>query len=152
MVDGLDDLLQRGYRYALSLTHDDDAAQDILQNACLNISRRGGPWEIRYLIVTIRHCHIDSVRRSQKFDLQPIDDMDLIGDLDIALTSIDPQLEAALAHLREDERELLYLSVVEGYPAGELAKITERPRGTILSRIHRAKQKLRLFLTQDMPE
>ena len=151
-VDELDDLLQRGYRYALSLTHDNEAAQDILQSACLNICRRGGPWYIGYLITTIRHSHIDTLRQTQKLNVYPIDDMDLIGDIDIALTSIDPQLEAALGYLREDERELLYLSVVEGYPARELAELTERPRGTILSLIHRAKQKLRLLLTQDIPK
>lgn len=148
----LDDLLQRGYRYALSLAHDHEMAQDILQTACLKISRRGGPWHIGYLTTTIRNSYIDDFRRSQKLSIDPVDDMDLIADIDIPLTTFDPQLEAALAQLRDHERELLYLSVVEGYPARELAELTEQPRGTILSLLHRAKRKLRVLLTQDIPE
>ncbi|MEM7343606.1 MAG: RNA polymerase sigma factor [Chloroflexota bacterium] len=150
--DNLDDLLQRGYRYALSLTHNDDMAQELLQEACLKISRRGGPWQIRYFMTTIRNSYIDGFRRSKKVEFYPLDDIELIGDLDITLTSFDPQLESALAKLGDTERELLYLSVVEGYPASELAQLTDRPRGTILSTLHRAKQKLRVLLNLNIPE
>ncbi len=151
-ADDLDELLHRGYRYALSLAHDCEMAQELLQDACLKISRRGGPWQIRYLITTIRNGYIDSYRRAKKFDFYPIDEFDLIGDIDVVLTALDPQLEAALAQLREGERELLYLSIMEEYSASELAALTERPRGTILSTLHRAKQKLRTFLTQNVYE
>lgn len=143
----LDDLLHRGYRYALSLTHNSETAQDLLQDACLRISRRGGPWSIRYLITTIRNRHIDLQRRSSKLDFTSLDEFDLIGDVDVTMRSFDPQLERALAQLNEDERELLYLSVMEGYSASELAKLTKRPRGTILSSLHRSKKKLQKLLT-----
>ncbi len=151
-TDGLDDILHRGYRYAFSLTHDDEMAQDILQEACLKISRRGGPWQIPYLVTTIRNTYFDSLRRSRKIKFEPLDDLDFMGDIDITLTSFDPQLETALGQLRADARELLYLSVVEGYSANELAELTQRPRSTILSILYRTKQKLRIFLAQDMPE
>ena len=135
--DNLDDILQNGYRYALSLTHDSQLAQDLLQSVCLKISKKGGPWEIRYLIRSIRNGYIDNLRRSRKLDFYPIDDIDLVGDVDLMLTSFDPELESALAQLREDSRELLYLSIVEGYTASELAELTQKPRGTILSILHR---------------
>jgi len=144
----IDELLNRGYRYALSLSHDDDVAQDLLQEACLRISRRNGPWKIQYLITTIRNCYIDGYRRAQKVDFSSIENLDLMGDSDVCLTSLDPALETALAQLRLDERELLYLSIMEGYTASELAKLMKKPRGTILSTLHRAKNKLRAFLTQ----
>lgn len=143
----LDDLLHRGYRYALSLTHNSEAAQDLLQDACLRISRRGGPWSIRYLITTIRNRHIDLQRRSAKLDFTSLDDFDLIGEVDVTMRSFDPELERALAQLNDDERELLYLSVMEGYSAAELARLTKRPRGTVLSTLHRSKKKLQKLLT-----
>lgn len=146
--DNLDDLLDRGYRYALSLTHNNEAAQDLLQDACLRISRRGGPWNIRYLITTIRNRHIDDHRRASRLDFTELNDSSLIGDIDVNFTSFDPQLEMALAELRDDERELLYLSVMEGYSAREIAKLTNRPRGTVLSLIHRAKKKLERYLSE----
>jgi len=149
--DALGDLLNRGYRYALSLAHDADMAQDLLQDACLRLSRRGGPWKVGYLITTIRNCYIDGYRRSQKFEFSSIDNLNLVGDVDVYMTSLDPQLESALAQLRIEERELLYLSIIEGYSAGELAKLTEKPRGTILSILHRAKKKLRGILTGFCP-
>lgn len=150
--DDLGDLLDRGYRYALSLAHNNEAAQDLLQDACLRISRRGGPWNIRYLITTIRNRHIDVHRRAQKIQFSSLDDFDLMGEVDVTMSSIDPQLEAALAQLNDDERELLYLSVMEGYSAGEIAKLTKRPRGTILSSLHRSKKKLERLLTVNASE
>ena len=89
-TNGLDDILHRGYRYAFSLTHDDEMAQDILQEACLKISRRGGPWQIPYLVTTIRNTYFDSLRRSRKIEFEPLDDLDFMGDIDIILTSFDP--------------------------------------------------------------
>ena len=55
-------------------------------------------------------------------------------------------LSAALAELSPGERELLFLAVIEEYTAVEIARLTGRPRGTVLSSIHRTKQKLRLAL------
>ena len=145
----LDETLQNGYRYALSLSHDTQLAQDLLQTACLKISKQGGPWHIRYLVTTIRNSYIDNLRRSRKLDFYPIDEIDMIGDVDLMLSSFDPQLESALAQLQEDVRELLYLSVVEEYSASELAELTQRPRGTILSLLYRTKKSLRQLLTAD---
>jgi len=59
----------------------------------------------------------------------------------------DRQLQSALATLRVREREALFLSVIEGYTAQEIAELTLSSRGTILSLIHRARQKLNQRLT-----
>ncbi|MCL4236597.1 MAG: hypothetical protein KJ042_19005, partial [Deltaproteobacteria bacterium] len=52
------------------------------------------------------------------------------------------QIAAALGQLRPDEREAVYLQCVEGHSAAEIAKLTGRARGTVLSLIFRAKHKL----------
>jgi DNA-directed RNA polymerase specialized sigma24 family protein len=62
---------------------------------------------------------------------------------------LDPELASALQQLRPDERELLYLSAVEEYSANEIAKLTHKPRGTILSILHRTKKKLRQILAKE---
>ena len=150
--NSLEEKLQNGYRYALALIHDSQMAQDLLQTACLKISKRGGPWEMPYIVTTIRNSYIDNLRRSRKLDFYPIDEEDLVGDVDMMLSSFDPELESALAQLQEDVRELLYLSVVEEYSASELADLTQRPRGTILSILHRTKRTLRGLLSQQQPD
>ena len=143
----LNDLLRRAFRYALSLTHDRAGAEELVQDACLGVSRAGGPWRIEYLIAAIRNRHCDLCRRRRTLEFHPLEQ-------DVAAAPFtsdgDPELESALASLRAEERELLYLAAVEEYSASRIAEMTGRPRGTVLSAIHRAKQKLRGLLT-DVP-
>ena len=51
-------------------------------------------------------------------------------------------MELLMSKLRPEESEALFLNVVEGYTASEISERTGSPRGTILSHIHRARQKL----------
>ena len=48
-----------------------------------------------------------------------------------------------LQELSHQDRELLYLWAVEGRTVQELAERTDTPRGTLLSRLHRLKNRLR---------
>jgi RNA polymerase sigma-70 factor (ECF subfamily) len=145
-------LLTSGYRYALSLTHDASAAEDLLQDACLAILGAGGPWERPYLFVTLRNKFIDHCRREAKIRFLSLEGGDELRPLDAADDWEAPdalrygQLERALGALRFEEREALFLAAVEGYTADEIGKLTSRPRGTVLSLLHRAKAKLRTLL------
>jgi DNA-directed RNA polymerase specialized sigma24 family protein len=56
-----------------------------------------------------------------------------------------------LASIRPEEREAIYLNIVEGYTAQEIAEITETSRNSILSLIHRGKKKLATHL-EDFPD
>jgi RNA polymerase sigma-70 factor (ECF subfamily) len=140
------ELLLRGYRYALALTHDPTRAEDLVSGALTVMIERRSPRRPSYLFTVIRNRFIDEYRRSKRVTFSPLDDAD-----DSALAAPigpDPvvdleQLEAALALLRPAEREAVYLVYVEEYTAREVAQITHRPRGTILSLLHRAKAKLR---------
>ena len=57
-------------------------------------------------------------------------------------------LAQSLGQLSMEEREALYLWAVEGYTAKEIAKIGSLSRNTVLSRIHRARAKLRSLLQE----
>ena len=142
----LGDLLERAHRYALSLTHDPHRAEDLIQDACLAVSRRGGPWRIEYLISVIRNRHIDLHRRNGRVRFKPLRPSASVGGNGHAKGAIDEELAAALGTLGPNAREMLYLAVVEGYSATQIARATGRPRGTVLSSIHRSKHKLRTAL------
>ncbi len=147
MADGLEELLQSGFRYALSLTHNSAQADDLLQEACLSIIQADGPWHRGYLFTTIRNRFIDQYRaqaRRPKEELG-VPDYPLVPD-ETTLLADQETVDQALARLRPPEREALYLSTFESYTAQEIADLTGRPRGTILSLIHHAKGKLRDFL------
>lgn len=61
-----------------------------------------------------------------------------------ALESLpDADIQAALAGLREDYREAIYLADVEGFSYKEIAEIMETPIGTVMSRLHRGRAMLR---------
>lgn len=147
----LRDLLQRGYRYALSLTHDPDEAEDLVQDAALSISRRSGPWNMPFLITIIRNRFIDLYRRKKRVPFEPLDEQvyDTYEDDALPESVEHDQLEAILGGLKPAEREILYLSAVEEYTTAEIAEMTGRPRGTVLSLLHRTKLKLRKRLTHE---
>jgi RNA polymerase sigma-70 factor (ECF subfamily) len=72
-------------------------------------------------------------------DNQPVNiDPRVMEDIVIA----EHEVAALMAMLEPLERELLYCWAVEGYTAQEIADWTDSPRGTVLSRIHRLRQKI----------
>ena len=155
LPDDIDGLLDAGYRYALSLTHDAAEAEDLVQDASLALLASGGSWQRSYFFATVRNRFIDRYRRSRKVLFLALDHeidgkqegVDLSWEAPGVLES--GLLERALSTLRTEEREALFLAVVEGYTAEEIGKLTDRPRGTILSLLHRAKRKLRELLNAE---
>jgi len=149
----LEALLQSAFRYGLSLTHDHVEAEDLLQDACVAVVRAGGKWEKAYLFATIRNRFIDRYRRNKRMLFVPLEGTgDAVEDEQSEAGWEGPDvieadtLNRALGQLRPEERELLFFTFVEGYTAQQIASMTNRPRGTILSLIHRSKAKLRRLL------
>lgn len=149
--DGFADLADRAYRYALALTGDPERAADAVQDAWVAVLRCGGPLAIGYLLTAVRSRVIDQSRRPR---LVLVTDDDLRaasnreGNNPTGMDEVgSDRLDAALARLREDEREALYLTVVEGWSVAAVANQQRRPRGSVLSVLHRARAKLRTWLT-----
>jgi len=142
--------LQGLFRYGFSLTHDEDAAYDLLQDA-LEISLRKAPENTAaamcYVQRIMRNRFIDQYRRDRRHPTVSFDDEDrepliidprVLEDIVIA----EHEVEAIMAMLEPLERELLFLWAVDGCTAQEIADRTDSPRGTVLSRIHRLRQKI----------
>lgn len=150
--EDLNELLDRGLRYALSLTHDRCDAEDLLQDAATAMLAKGAEWEIYYLFATIRNRFIDRCRRTQRVTFVSLESHPSFAEAcethEVADCLERNRLHGALASLRDDERETLFLSVVEGFTAEEIARFTGRARGTVLSVIFRAKRKLRTMLDE----
>lgn len=151
----LEALLQGAFRYALSLTHDNAEAEDLLQDACIAVVRSGGKWDKAYLFATIRNRFIDRYRRNRRILFVPLEGSSEAERAEETRSEeaweVPDVIEAetlhrALGQLRPEERELLFLAFVEGYTAQQIASMTSRPRGTILSLIHRSKAKLRRLI------
>ncbi|MEE9319576.1 MAG: RNA polymerase sigma factor [Granulosicoccus sp.] len=147
-------LLQAAYRYAHTLTGNQDDAQDLVHEGWLRVVERHGSTPDKALLFrVIRNLQIDRYRHSQRFPSESFDEQRLVGltvEEECALSAADDRLLAAgLARLRRVEREALFLSVIEGYTAEEIARLTDSTRGTVLSLIHRSRLKLRRWLLSD---
>jgi len=149
------DLLDAGYRYALVLCRDAEQAADLVQDAWIAVLRAGKSAPPRgYLFRAVRSRFVDALRRrphlveTRQLDPEtmpgPNPEVDSDGSV---LDALGPgALDEALAELRWEEREALALMVLEGLSAGAAARVLDKPRGTVLSLVHRAKQRLRATL------
>lgn len=147
------ELLDHGYRYALSLTHHEQDAEDFVQTAFFRLYRsRGCVKHKALLITTIRNLFFDQCRRQRNkvvITLDNPDDIDQQPASTQSLPGTNLDMDELLARLRPEEREALYLSAVDGCSASEIAKLTGQPRNTVLSLIHRAKKKLEAILERE---
>jgi len=140
-----EELLQSGFRYAYALTHHHHDAEDLVQTAWLKLHQRYGTMTTKALFfTTIRNLYIDQYRRRKRIQF-----ITLTGEHEhFSASGKTPKeetkvaIEHMLAKLRDIEREALFLHIVEGYSANEIATLTGRPRGTVLSLIHRSRKKL----------
>ena len=141
------DILNSGYRYALSLCSNRQDAEDIVHDAWVRLDNRyGKPPEKSLLYTTIRNLYIDRYRRAMKIRFSEFEEHSYVPDTNAFDGITSDELERFLRQLRDVERETLYLSIVEGYTADEISTMTSTARGTVLSMIHRAKIKLRTWM------
>jgi RNA polymerase sigma-70 factor (ECF subfamily) len=61
----------------------------------------------------------------------------------------DKEIQAAMQRLPPQFREVVYYVDVEGFRYEEIAAMTNCPRGTVMSRLHRGRQRLRVALAPD---
>jgi RNA polymerase sigma-70 factor (ECF subfamily) len=143
--------LQKGYRYAVALTHHLEDAQDLVHEAWLNLSRRYGRVESNAVLFTaVRNLFVDQCRRKKIVQFESLDEPEA-PDVPEAVENqpgMQGDLNALLAILRPVEREALFLHYYEGRTAEEIGQMTSQPRGTVLSLLHRAIAKLREAVVQ----
>ena len=139
-------LLLAGYRYALSLAHHEQDAEDLVQHACLKVFRAKGRLSNKqYFLTTIRNLFYDAHRGRKRKNESKLPEGELEDPSPNQQRSVDGRidLETVLGSLSNEHREVLYLNCVEGFSAEEISQMTGVPKGTILSPRSRAKKKNR---------
>ncbi len=143
-----DDQLNHAYRYCLALTGDADDAYDLLQSGMVKWLARpdakvGNP--AAYLRRLLRNLFIDLKRAHKPTPLAEARPVEALADDSGDLETLTIRAELAgeiLAQCGTQDRELLFLWAVEGYTIDEIARIVDRPRGTLLSRLHRIRKRV----------
>ena len=156
----------RLYRLAWRLTGTKPEAEDLFQELLVKAySLLGELVEIEepgsWLSRVMYNLFIDQHRRFTRQRMHVVDEGHLpgegiagiAGDLDPVADSerIDriQRLDAALAKLSEEQRIIVLLHDTEGYKLAEIGELTGTPEGTIKSRLHRARVRLRQILSAD---
>jgi len=155
-VDGL-------YRLAHRLTGDRHDAEDLVQELLLRLfDRRRKLREIAdlrpWLARSLYNLYIDTLRAHRRTPFANLDGegetrLESLPDTDNAeYDDLDSSLQAALDRLNENHRSLILFHDVEGYTLPELSQILAQPIGTLKSRLHRARARLRELLREESVE
>ncbi len=140
--------LNQLYRFCYSLTTDETNAYDLLQNSLEKFLKSSTEKEnnLAFMYRIIRHQFIDDYRKRNKHPSVSFDEQDYI-DFDVKTLesiSIDEDLiEQVLKYLDPLEREILFYWAIEGYTTQQIANMLAMPKGTVLSKIHRMRQRIK---------
>ena len=150
-AQSLVELIPRLRRYARALVGEraaaDDLVQDTLERAWskLHLYRRGT--DLRAWLFTVMHnVHVNRLRAARPTD--PLEDE--MPELAQRATQGDAlmvrDLEGGGASLPIAQRQVLRLVALEDLSYEETARVLEIPIGTVMSRLARAREKLRLLM------
>ena len=155
------------YRLAWRFTGSVPDAEDLVQDVLLKLFPRTRellgidklrPWLARVLY----RQYVDSVRKKSRSPIELVYDADGEDNSLDALptakegpeehaerTSLRDSLLEALRQLNPEQRAVIAMHDVEGYSLEELETILETPLGTLKSRLHRARQRMRALLPME---
>lgn len=138
-------------RYARALLRERSAADDLVQDTLeralnkLHLWKRGT--DLRAWLFTVMHnVHVNQVRSRREYAALDADALELPvrATQDVGLEMRD--MERMLARLPVEQREVLLLVVLEDLSYDEAATVLGIPIGTVMSRLSRAREKLRALM------
>jgi RNA polymerase sigma-70 factor (ECF subfamily) len=138
-------------RYARSLTGDawaaDDLVQDTLERACERWQLWAAGSDLRAWLFTLMHnLFVDTARRAVRQQAGQRVDVDDVANELLAAAGVPDQamdLQRCLLRLPPEQREVLLLVTLQDLGYEEAARITGVPIGTVMSRLSRARARLR---------
>ena len=144
-------------RYARALTGDawaaDDLVQDTLERACSRWRLWLAGSDLRAWLFTLMHnLFISQLRQVQRqaAQVRVVDLDDVAHELQapLAAPGLALDLQRCLLRLPMDQRAVLLLVSVEEMSYAEVAKVTSVPIGTVMSRLSRARDRMRELLDE----
>jgi len=146
------------YRLALRVVRDPSLAEDVVQEAFVDLWRSGRSFEAgrgkgRTWILVITHRRaVDLVRREERRRAEPLNGFDAPGDdgadIQVERNGERARVQSALQMLSAEQRRTLELAYYGGLTQSELAERLGEPLGTIKSRMFHALQRLRRILAE----
>src|SRR5207253_5231856 len=144
------------YRVARRLSRDPNRAEDLVQETYLRSLRAKESFSLEefgikpWLLRILYNLHLSGAQRDQR-QPQPLEDLNLAGPdrrsgtLPIdsrSLEGMDEELVRAIDGLSQEYQSVLMLWAVEDFSYKEISEALNIPIGTVMSRLHRVRQKL----------
>jgi len=151
----LEDLRQRLFGYAWALCRDTATAEDLYQDAMLRALGAASAPEDRtafrvWMFRLMRNLWIDRLRRSDPaFSLTDLTEADTpsVGCEQTVVNRL--AVQQAFMALEKHHRDVLALVDIGGFSYDETAELLDIPRGTVMSRVSRARSALSRLLAED---
>jgi len=145
------------YSVAYRLAGNQSDAEDVVQESLLRVKRglvNYTPGSLQgWLARIVTNVFLDETRRRKRRPQTALpDDPDRViaggpgADEELAMRSLPDHIQLALAGLQEEFRVAVVLCDVAGLSYGEIADHTGVPVGTVRSRVHRGRSRLREVL------
>ena len=127
----------------------EDAVADTFAEAWKGIKKLREPeafrsWIFRILSARCKRQIAEIVTRKKEIDLDSY--YETAEEVSPEIATCRAELHEALGRLAPEERQIVLLSVLEGYTMREIASMLEMPQGTVNSKLSRSLKKLRLQL------
>jgi len=140
----------RVFRYALTLLRNLHLAEEVVQETMVAIWRgagsfKGGSRVSTWIFGIARNQAHALLRREVRGERVPEEPLTLPDPAEAV--EREGRVLSALAELPPDQREVVVLAFYEGLSYREIASLLGVPEGTVKSRMHLAKRKLREALT-----
>ena len=152
------------YRLAFRFCGNQEDAEDLVQDLLIKLYPRRAELEkvekLRpWMTTSLYRMFVDGYRKKSRSPLELIDDETVFYETTVSDGFTPDQalaedqridhIQAAFNRLSENHRVLLTLHDIEGYRLVELESMLDTPVGTLKSRIHRARARMRDLLASD---
>ena len=141
------------YNYALVLTRRSEDAEDLLQEVLVRGLQSFATYDRSlsfkgWMFTIIKNTYIDRFRRQRRLPQEePLWATRGVEDLLLRREAIE-QVREAIRRLPDEMREVVELRDVEGLAYREIARVINRPIGTVMSRLYRGRNLLRTCLVE----
>lgn len=140
-------------RYARGLTGNRDAADDLVQDTLERAWSRISLWQRRgdlraWLFSILHNLSVDRARSARVSPVEHVPEDEIVAP--VRPTQADMievrDLDRALLSLAPEHREVLLLVAVEQMSYEQVARVLGIPKGTVMSRLSRARERFRAVL------
>jgi len=147
-------------RYARAMLGNRAAADDLVQDTLERAWTRFDKWRagsnLRAWLFSIMHnLRVDQLRRPTLSTLSTYSINEIENEIPARAIQADAlevrDLESALAQIPDEQREILMLVALEEMSYAEISTLLNIPVGTVMSRLSRGREKLRMIMEGNVP-